>query len=185
VRIEFEVDMGWVGVEMKCQNALGSISLEWDPEKVPVEADEDDDWADEDELRVFVGKAVFVEGDGDDVNETLGSLSRLPAELAAELIAAMQSQPLTLFFMHPESMSVRFKKDFYEMDDPVVEIMTVVHVLAKLTKAVGTGGAAAQAAAAGSAAPARLHLVKCGYCSSRFNLGASSRCPNCGAPHDG
>lgn len=185
VRVEFEVDMGWVGVEMKCQNGLGSISLEWDPEKVPVEADDDDDWADDDELRVFVGKAVFVEGDSDDVNEILGSLSRVPADLAAELIAAMQSQPLQLFFMHPESMTARFKKDFYEMDDPLAEITAVVGLLAKITKAVGTGGAVEQAAAAGTVAPARLHLVKCGYCSSRFNLGASPRCPNCGAPHDG
>lgn len=185
VRVEFEVDMGWVGVEMKCKNGLGMISLEWDPEKVPVEADDDDDWADDDELRVFVGKAVFIEGDSDDVNATLGTLSRLPADTAAELIGTIQNQPLQLFFMHPESMTARFKKNFFEMDDPVAEIISVARVLAKTTRAVGDPEVAARSAPGGAAAPAALHLVKCGYCSSRFNLGASPRCPNCGAPHDG
>jgi hypothetical protein len=185
VRVELEVDMGWVGVEMKCQNGLGTISLEWDPEKVPVEADDDDDWADDDELRVFVGKAVFVEGGSDEVNETLGTLSRLPADLAAELIGAIQNQPLQLFFMHSESMNARFKQDFYEMADPVAEIMSVARVLARVTRTVGDPSVAARSAPGGAAAPAALHLVKCTYCSSRFNLGASARCPNCGAPHDG
>lgn len=183
VRVEFEVDMGWVGVEMKCPNSLGTISLEWDPEKVPVEADDDDDWADDDELRVFVGKAVFVEGDADDVNQTLGTLSRLPADLAAELLGAIQSQPLQMFYLHTESMNARFKKNFFEMDDPVAEIMAVARVLAKVTRTVGDPSLAA-GAAPGSPAPAPLHLVKCTYCSSRYNLGSSSRCPNCGAPHN-
>jgi hypothetical protein len=188
VRVEFEVDMGWVGVEMKCKNGLGMISLEWDPEKVPVEADDDDEWADDDELRVFVGKAVFVEGDGDDVNQTLGTLSRIQPEIAAELIEMIQNQPIQIFFMHPESMTSRFKKNFYEMEDPVAEIIGAAQVMAKVTRAIGTADPAAPggaAAFAGVAAPAQLHLVKCAYCSSRFNLGASPRCPNCGAPHDG
>jgi hypothetical protein len=184
VRVEFEVDMGWVGVEMKCQNGLGAISLEWDPEKVPVEADDDDDWADDDELRVFVGKAVFIEGDSDDVNQTLGTLSRMPPDLANELILMIQNQPIQVFFMHPESMTSRFKKNFYEMADPVAEIMGAAQVMARVTKAIGDPDLAA-AAPAGAGAPASLHLVKCTYCSSRFNLGGSPRCPNCGAPHDG
>ena len=184
VRVEFEVDMGWVGVEMKCKNGLGAISLEWDPEKVPVEADDDDDWADDDELRVFVGKAVFIEGDSDDVNQTLGTLSRMPPDLANELVLMIQNQPIQMFYMHPESMTSRFKKNFYEMADPVAEIIGAAQVMAKVTKTIGDPNFAA-AAPSGGGAPAALHLGKCTDCSSRFNPGASPRCPNCGAPRDG
>jgi hypothetical protein len=180
VRIKYELDMGWVNLEMKCRSPFQELQLEWDPEKVPVHGGgDDDDWDDDDELRVFAGKAVFVEGDSDEVQQSFDALGSLPAELGAEIVQTMQQRKLTRFYVFPEIINVGFKDNAYEMQDPIAEILAVTGLMARVAKTLGSGQVAPPAPP--QAGVPRAGLSTCSYCGTRFYLGPSSACPNCGA----
>jgi len=157
IRVKYELDMGWVTLEMKCQSPFDDLQLEWDPEKVPVHGgNADDDWDDDDELRVFAGKGVFVEGDKDSVQQTFDALGALPAELSTEIVQAMQQRKLARFYVFSESIDVGFKDNAYQMQDPITEIVETAGLMARVAKTLGSGQIA-------------------------LYLGPDSACPNCGA----
>ena len=139
VRINFEVDMGWVRPEMKVTNRIGEIELERDHEKIPQERGADDDWADDDELRVFVAKGIFVEGDESEVDSTLGSLAALPPELSQKLLTEMERLRMSRLYGFAESLSVGFEPNNYEMADPVQHILDGVALMKELADALASG----------------------------------------------
>jgi len=189
VRVQYEADMGWVSLEAKCASPIEDIALEWDPEKVPVHADDDDDddWDDDDEVRVFVGKEVFIEGWKDSVNSSLTQFASLPAELQAEIVETMRQQRLTRFGMYSTTISLGYQDNAYEMADPAEAIGAGVRLMAKVARETGSGQVVVgqTASAGGAVVIGPINLVTCKYCHSKFNLGANPRCPNCGAPFDG
>ncbi len=203
VRVNMEVDMGWVRPEMKITNRIGEISLERDHEKIPQERDEDDDWASDDELRVFLAKGIFVEGDDEEVDETLDTLSQLPPELKTKLLAEMERLQFMHLYAFSESMNVGLKPNNYEMADPVQHILDVVRLMKELADALATGerdmaseprviirgnvviDGQQMAPTEGTHTPRPSERVTCGYCSTLFVPAAELRCPNCGAPMAG
>jgi hypothetical protein len=187
VRVKYESDMGWVSLEMKCPGPL-DICLEWDPEKVPVHSDDaDDDWGEDDEVRVFAGKGVFVEGDKSTVSGALAQFASLPDELQGAIVGAMQELELSRFMILGESISLGFQANSYEMPDPAAMIGRAVALMARIAKTVGSGEVVVGQTSGGGArvAIAPVHLVTCNYCRTKFNLGANSRCPNCGGSFEG
>ena len=197
VRINLEVDMGWVRPEMKIANRTGELQLERDHEKIPMEKDADDDWADEDDLRVFVAKGIFTEGGEEEVNQTLSTLGKLPEPLAQELLGEIERLRMTTVYAFADSMSVGFDPNHYDMDDPVRHITDGVAMMQKLAGALSEGAAAAPGdfqdvedgeldmRGGGFAPAAAVARVKCKYCSTLFVMGATSNCPNCGAAFEG
>ena len=187
VRIKYELDMGWVNLEMKCASPIDDLELEWDLEKIPVHSDDDDDWGDDDEIRAFVGKGVFVEGDKDSVNNSLAALASLPAEVGDRIVKTIEGLRLTRFYLFSESINVGFDDNSYEMADPVAMVTEAVAMMVNVAKTVGTvtPPAPGQAAPVGGVTAVPVKLVGCTYCSTKFNLGANSRCPNCGGAFEG
>jgi hypothetical protein len=187
VRLKYEADMGWVSLEMKCTGPL-DIFLEWDPEKVPVHSDDsDDDWDEDDEVRVFVGKGVFVEGDKRSVNDALAQFASLPAELQDGVVVTMQELELSRFMVLGETINAGFNANSYEMPDPAAMIGRAVALMARTARTVGSGEIVVGQTSSGGAQVAivPVRLVACGYCRTKFNLGANSRCPNCGGSFEG
>lgn len=201
VRINFEVDMGWVRPEMKIANRTGELRLERDHEKIPLEKAAGDDWADEDALRVFVAKGIFVEGSEEDINQTLSTLGALPHALCTELFAEMERLRMSQLYAFVESLSARFDPNHYEMNDPVADVTAAAQLMQKLAVTLSQGSQGAGAASPGEfhdvedgeidmrgggfAPAAAVQRVKCSYCSTLFVLGTTSNCPNCGAAHTG
>ena len=203
VKINFEVDMGWVRPEMKITNRIGEIQLERDHEKIPQERDEDDDWASDDELRVFVAKGIFVEGDDEEVDETLDTLSQLPEALRGKLLAEIERLQFNHLYVYRDGMNVGLKPNNYEMADPVQHILDVVSIMKQLadTVAAGDRDMASEprviirgnvmidgqpvAPTEGVHTPRSFGRATCKYCSTLFVPGVGSRCPNCGAPLTG
>jgi predicted Zn-ribbon and HTH transcriptional regulator len=187
IRLKYESDMGWVGLEMKCPSPL-DVYLEWDPEKVPVHSDDaGDDWDEEDEVRVFVGKGVFVEGDKNTVNGALAQFASLPAELQGAIVGTMQELRLSRFMILGETINTGFNDNSYEMSDPAGMIGRAVSLMARTARVASSGEVVVGQISSGGArvAIAPVHLVTCGYCRTKFNLGANSRCPNCGGAFQG
>jgi len=203
LKINFEVDMGWVRPEMKITNRTGDLDLERDHEKIPQDRDPDDDWADEDELRVFVAKGIFVEGDEPDVNGTLGTLAALPSELSQRLLAEMERLRMSRLYAFSDSLSVGFQPNNYEMADPVQHILDGLRLMKELADALAKGDRDMASepnviirghveidgqrveSTQGIPQAAAIGRVKCAYCSTLFVSAAEPRCPNCGAPLTG
>jgi len=190
VRIRFNVDMGWVRPELKIANQLGPLDLERDHEQIPNEDDSDDDW-DDDELRVFVAKGIFIEGDDEEIDQTLATLGLLPDPLRTDLLPEMERLRLSqLYTISDRLLRVSFERELYEMADPVAEIDAGVQLAARVATALNQGpgsggGRVVDPASAGSGRAASFGRVECAYCSTLFVLGATSNCPNCGAAHTG
>lgn len=185
VRIQYEMDMGWVNMEMKCNSVIDDLSLDWDLDKVPHldEEDEDDDWDDDDEIRVFLAKGVYIEGYKDSVKETLAKFNSLPQELGVEIVETMQQLHLSGFVVSSDSISVQFDENSYEMVEPVNTVEATAALMFKTAGVVGSAEAVSQQSVSGGVAVIPVKLVVCEYCHTNFNLGSNSRCPNCGASH--
>lgn len=200
IKIKFDATSGWVSIDMQCDNRTGILVLTWDMDKLPKEKDDDDDWADDDEIRIFVGKGVFVEGDDDDVNRSLTTLQSLPTAFADELVSKMTTMKLTLFTAVPGEISIGFKDDHYEMADPVQEILEGVELMKSAAEAFGAGdrdmsneptvqisgnvminGQMVTPNVSSAPAPQAIQRITCKYCSTVYLLTPASKCPNCGA----
>lgn len=203
VKVNLKVDMGWVRPEMKITNRTGELWLERDHEKIPQQRDPDDDWADDDELRVFVAKGIFVEGDEKDVNENMDTLRQLPGETGAELLAAMERLRITTVCALIDSLSFHAGPNLRYMADPIAHFSDLLAIMKKLADALASGerdmagepkvritgaveinGQRIEPTAGGFVAPA-IERVQCEYCSTLFVLGTVSNCPNCGATYTG
>ncbi len=203
-RVNIEYDMGWVRPEMKITNRTGEIELERDHDKIPKERDDDDDWADEDELRVFVARGIFVEGDDDEVNETLSTLQQMPPDDVEYVLAQIEQRKVTRLYAHVDALHVTLDPNVQDMADPVAEIVANVEWMKFLAQTLAAGqrdmsaeprvvirgnveidGQPVAPTAGAPAAAAAVHRVKCGYCSTLFVHGANPNCPNCGAPYTG
>jgi hypothetical protein len=156
------------------------------PVRVKYEADNDDDWGDDDEIRVFVGKGVFVEGGKDEVGNSLAALAALPPELSARIIKTMERLRLTRFMLFSTLINVGFDDNSYEMADPVAMVNEAIALMAQVAQTVGTVTPPVPGQASGGGVTVvPVKLVTCSYCSSKFNLGAGARCPNCGGAAEG
>ena len=200
VKLEFDATSGWVSIDMKCANRMGNLSLDWDLEKLPKQKDEDDDWADDDDIRLFVGKGVFIEGDDDDVNENLATLKAMPADFAANLVSKMETMKLSRFNAFPDGISIGYDDNHYEMLDPVKDILSGMDVLKSAAQVLGSGsrdmsqepsvrikgnvminGQLVSPNTGSGPAPRQFEKTTCKYCSTIYLLDPASKCPNCGA----
>lgn len=179
-------DMGWVTIEMKIDNRAGQLMLERDHDKIPKHKQADDDWADDDELRVFIARGIFVEGYENDINQAFATLGALPNGFVPWLCGQLERLVLSRLFATHDTMSVGFEPDVDQMRDPVQHIMDAVHTLKQAATGLAQGTAGPMAVQQGyvqQAAP--MHRVGCDYCGTLYVLGTSSHCPNCGAPYRG
>ena len=185
VRVKYELDMGWVNLEMKCATPIDDLEIEWDLEKIPVHSDDDDDWGDDDEIRAFVGKGVFIEGGKAEVSNSLAILASLP--VADQIVETIERLRLTRFYIFSDSINVGFDDNSYEMADPVAMVSEAIALMVNVAKTVGTVTlpTPGQAASGGGVVIVPVKLVSCTYCSTKFNLGAKTRCPNCGGAFEG
>ena len=184
VRLEVS-EAGWLGVEVKQPSGLPGLSLSWNPEALAKEADPDDDWADRDELRVFVAPGVYVEGDAESVEENLTLLDRIAPAERARLFTLMAQQKLYLVTLLHEETSARSEPDLTDMPDPIeglVGLVRTVCALADIAATVSTiaGGDADRSGSARQQAP--HPTTRCRYCTALYVLREPFRCPNCGAP---
>ncbi len=168
-------------VELQCSETIPVIDLERDYDQIPKEKDVDEDWGDEDqELRIFVAKGIFVEGDEDAVNETLGNFKALPQEMADKMLQKMEAAPLTYLRTGYETVESVYDIDVVKMQDPVNEIYSMAELLDEIATLYDKG----EAKARNQNQTLDYKRVSCKYCSTMFILDKKSNCPNCGAPYD-
>ncbi len=182
-RVNLEFDVGWVRLEMKINNRVGELSLHRDHEKIPKQKLANDDWADEDELRVFIARGIFVEGQERQVASELTTVQSLPSPFVPWLTTEMERLKMSRLFAYADTMNVGFDPNVYEMADPAQQIFSGLHVMkvTAQTLAAGQRDLAIQASPGVQLVP--VPRVQCAYCSTLFLLGDSSKCPNCAAAY--
>lgn len=98
LRVKWDIsgwdDPGYVIVELQYPDKIDPLTIMWDPKEVPKQKDRDKDWGDDDEVRIFVDKAIYLEGDEDIVNSMIANLNAIPEDFRKKLYDAMQGIPL-------------------------------------------------------------------------------------------
>ncbi|MBN1334898.1 MAG: hypothetical protein JXB39_02955 [Deltaproteobacteria bacterium] len=173
IQIGIWATFGSLSVSMRWESPLPDIDLTRDLTKKPVKA-RGDVWGEKDEVRLFLGPAIFVEGRRDDAQAMAAAWGVLPPEATEPVIDAMTRLDLSFAYFQSEEAKASFEKSFYEMDDPVGAVLEMARILVDFFKAV-------KAAPLPAAIPA-LEAGDCSYCGARFNKLRRSTCPNCGAP---
>lgn len=181
-RARVDAENSQVHMELKIANRAGEIDIERDHDKIPKEKDEDEDWADEDELRVFVAKGIFTEGEEDEVNETLATLRSLDESVTAKLYAEMERLPVDSLLAMADQLVVHIDPALHEAEQPDQIIRDAARLMDEFAQSLEGGGRdlSEQSGGAGLTAAKR---VTCSYCRSLFMLGTRPECPNCGAPY--
>jgi hypothetical protein len=179
--------------DVKAQSAQhDSLCFRWAPDSAPTPGDVDP-WDDDDEVRVFLAKCVYVEDSADEMDALLRRVQLLPAEFKANLFPMMQRHRLSAFNLTPTGPGTSYRENVGAMWDPMVQVHQILWLLgyaANVYMALPPPGA--QSSGAHSGAPpemsppmAAAHRVQCRYCSTIFLLGHDSQCPNCGASYTG
>ncbi len=174
-------------IQIQCKNKSGLlIDLHREIGKKPVEKnDVDSDWEDEDidedEMVVFLDKNIFVEGDQQSIDATVSMVNSLPQELTDKILADMEKTPLSsLTFTN--MLYAFFEKSVIEIHNPLNSIIETIQILNELANFLDQGDAVKGDSYKTKNATSKK--VTCKYCNTNFIFGATSKCPNCGAPYE-
>lgn len=185
MRVNVEYDMGWIRPELKISNPVGMLVLMRDHSKIAKKRDAGDDWADGDELRIFVAKGIFVEGEDEMIDMSFAMLKGMPSKLVAEIFEGMESFRLSAFMIAMTELSAVTDPTLNDLDQPVAYIDGLVRLMHKVVVALGSGGQASGVVPTFTAEPQSGERLLCAYCSTRFLPLGTAACPNCGAEHSG
>ena len=181
------VGMGSIELEMKVENRLGQMFLVRDHDKIPMPRDEADDWAEEDDLRVFVAKGIYVEGMDDEVSEWTSNLQALPMDISKALLTGMEQVRVKNFIVDRPSISVSLQAGNNDLEDPVSSVIAGAELIRMLAPSLLTDDPNLDSDDEGGDEQTTEPIVraKCPYCTTLFVLGRRHDCPNCGAPYTG
>lgn len=187
------LDPFWnVAIDMKAPNRQRTtLTVRFDPSSAPSPGDADP-WDEDDEVRVFLARCVFVAGSSADVDESLRVLQALPIEFRQHLYNLMPVDQLAVVNLTGDGPGGHFRTELGEMWDPMTQLAQALWLLAygaNVYAALPPQGPAPSAPAypghPGQAHAAAAPRAKCRYCGTLFLLGATSACPNCGAVYTG
>ncbi len=172
-----------LNVEMKAPNQqLEALCVYFDPNFEPTPGDADP-WDEDDEVRVFLGKGVYVEDDAEDIDQTLRLVRSMPPEFVGHLCNLMQANALASVVLSPQAAHAAFRNGLAEMWDPMVQLGQVLWLLAYGANVYTALPPATEQVEAD--AGIAVERVKCKYCGTVYLLTPESLCCNCGAPYTG
>mgnify|MGYP001585003270 CR=1 FL=1 len=152
--------------------------------KIPIEKDTDEDWAEEDQsIRVFVGKGIYVEGYEEGVQYVLSIFQTLPQDILDHILQLMEEIPIYDFSIGNEEFDVIADDSPVNMEDPVEKYMSVLNIMLELKKILSNAEISAEAV--NKEIITEYKRVQCSYCSSKFLMGMKPNCPNCGGNYEG
>ena len=178
--------------EVKAPNGQHQhLTFMFDPDSAPTPGDVDP-WDDDDEVRVFLAKCVYVEDSASEIDAVLRQVQRLPQDFKGYLFPMMQQHRLSAFNMGSDGPTTGFRDNIGEMWDPILQLQQVLwllgyaaNVYTQLPAEQPPWAMQGQPGMAQPQALAPVHRVQCRYCSTVFMLDQGSMCPNCGAPFQG
>jgi hypothetical protein len=174
-RIVFEVSDAVI--EVKQSEDAPEFTLEFDPSKKP--EDESSTWDNDDDVRVFVGSAVFMSGRWEFLEDEVRAFASLPAEARVELAEGMRSAAIRRL----RCKESKVEADLYEVYRRPSEFPR------RITKGLQVTSKVADLAGlrADSELPPTLNLQRrtCQYCRALFIETPQLHCPNCGAAIEG
>lgn len=170
-------------IELRVDGVGASFELERDEEKVPKHGDDDDPFAEDDGLRVFVGKAIFVEGSERTVAEKLAVWEAIPEPLQETILAEMAALDARRVDARGNAITLNQRPGLNELDDPVAYMRRCAAFLVALRDGLPSAPIGASASSDTTAVPPVAHVrISCAYCSSKFlQTPSHQNCPNCGA----
>lgn len=162
------------------------LCFRFDPDSAPSPGDVDP-WDEDDEVRVFLARCIFVEDSAGDIDATLRRIGALPVEFLAHLYQLMHHNDLTVVNLTSQGPGASFRHHIGTMWDPMTQLQQVLWLLAygaNVYRALPVEQAYTPQAYAAPQAAAPFR-AQCRYCSTIYLLDATSQCPNCGAPYTG
>lgn len=184
-------DRPFLECEVKANVGARVIVLCRDPTKVPKRGDAEDPWDDGD-VRTFVAKGIYAEGDREQVEGFLRTLDGLSSSARGGLLGAMEGcfpgSPIALFVAAGDEVGLSGMVSYVgAAQDAELCLSALVPLAAEIEALPDPIQAMIDGVGAGSpaGAPSNLAVASCEYCGSRFVTAWGFNCPNCGAPHRG
>lgn len=184
------IDAFWdLAIDMKAPNRqTTTLTVRFDPASAPSPGDADP-WDEDDEVRVFLARCVFVAGSSAGVDESLRALQALPLEFRQHLYHLMPADQISVVNLTGDGPGGSFGPSLGEMWDPMTQLAQALWLLAYGASVYAAlppqGPAPAYPGHPGHPHAAAAPRSKCRYCGTLYLLGATSACPNCGAVYTG
>ena len=169
-------------VQVEGQNPLGTFELQWGPKLVPDPSAVDDDaFAVEDTVRVWVGKCVVIECYGLELPEKVGGFRSFPPQATGYLVDGMQRDHVRVLSVMKDEILGHLERGNPDLAAAAVRFARLAAWTAvQLKLCAPYAQQYVQTGAAQAAAPNAQ--VRCRFCRARFLLSQSGRCASCGAP---
>ncbi len=158
----------------------GDLTIERDEDKLPKHGDASGDpFAEDDGLRIFLGKGVFVEGSESDVTEQLSLWDRLPPRTREAIVSELIGLDGRGLYACATSIRLNQNPGLADLDDPVAYMVRCAQLLKSVRD--GLPPVTPDPLTTDTRVVPSLRLT-CSYCDSVYvQVPATPNCPNCGA----
>jgi len=164
-------------IEAKPGLPKGSIQISTcADEDLPSLRDAGDPWSENEDLRVFLVRGVFVDdmgGDDPEEDDAFAAISSLPAGVYDAIVGAMRDEKNPIVMIDADTGSISAETfNIFNLDEPVRDITQAAKFM---------GDIAAMLSTATPAVAKGFTLEACVKCGTRYLASADLKCPNCGA----
>jgi hypothetical protein len=194
VRLVLTKNRGQVKIEAMLENRIGTIDLTRDETRPPISPDAGDAWSDEDEVRIFLGHGIFVEGRHKGVKRQQETFAKLPSEFQDRLLSQMHALRVWNLATYRDRLFLR-TEEIGVLPSALDTVQAAIGLACECAREFSSGDGplvednrlvitSAQALAEHVQQLSRKH-VKCAFCSTEFVLEGNPVCPNCSAAYAG
>jgi len=184
VKIKAESVASSFGWEVVCKVAsnVETLSFEYDTEKIPLEKDKDDDFADEDLIRVFIDKGLFFESDEQsEIDYALAFWHDVSDGLRTKIKELLTKNNYTIYTVSDSDIEC----GVWDLDDLLTSSLGPISLIVELCRLMVMTAKEIEAVEVVvdqvSGETKKFRLVDCHYCGSKYALDQSAKCVNCGS----
>ncbi|MES0490862.1 MAG: hypothetical protein ABUK01_12775 [Leptospirales bacterium] len=136
--VKIEVDLDDFAMEIYTKVAASAyFCLNYSLDAKEKEADEDDDWGDDDEIRKVLDGGIYLEdSDQEDIDAGVAAWTAMPDTLKTDIKAAFPYCSLEKIVVRTDEIETGYwsKENFMSTDDPLASVSGALSISAKLGK---------------------------------------------------
>jgi hypothetical protein len=155
----------------------------YDPTKIPIHKNPDDAWSEDDMLRIFIDKGIYVLGSEERTDIFIHIFNTFNDEIQKKILNFISNFKIDVLDIGFEEMQIKISDNNIILN-PISAVKESMEILLKIAEETDSVAyTISDDSKYNSKQTEKLRIVTCSYCSSKYPLINNCKCPNCGASY--
>jgi hypothetical protein len=165
----------------KVQSSM--LIIIYDPTKIPIHKNPDDAWSEDDMLRIFIDKGIYVLGNEERTDIFIHIFNTFNDEIQKKILNFISNFKIDVLDIGFEEMQIKISDNNIILN-PISAVKESMEILLKIAEETDSVAyTISDEKKYISKQTEKLRIVTCSYCSSKYPLINNCKCPNCGASY--